>query len=270
MQQEIFCIVAGQRSGTTALRSLLSGTGRFADLGEIFDTSTMAQPELFFGYCRRQKIGIADILSGPDAERLCKDYVGMLRGLSVGKHLLIDVKFNSWGEMRMPWTFLHQEPFFLSQLKWRGAKFVFVWRKDIVAQVLSDRVSEKLGKWHNITPADAVAPFALDVDRIRRRAELLCQSERYFFRNMRNTKNVAVLCYETLFDEKGFLAPAARTKLASLAGEPLVFAEEPLYRRNDIDKRALVTNYDEIAAAIRDAAAEYRDRALLTGDIHTS
>ncbi len=262
MQQEIFCIVAGQRSGTTALRSLLSGTGRFADLGEIFDTATVSQPESFFGYCRRHNIGIADILSGPDAERLCREYIGILRGLSVGKHLLIDVKFNSWGEMRMPWTFLHQEPFFLSQLKWRDAKFVFVWRRDIVAQVLSDRVSDKLGKWHNITAADAVAPFELEVEKIRRRAVLLCQSERYFFQNMRNTKNVAMLCYETLFDEKGSLGSATRAKLERLAGETLVFPDEGLYRRNDIDKRALIANYAQVVAAIQEAASAHRDPML--------
>ncbi len=262
MDQQIVCITAGQRSGTTALRSLMSGTGRFADLGEIFDTAAMDVPQSFFGYCRDRRLQIVDVLSGPDAERLCKDYIALLRRVAGNRHVLIDVKFNSWGEIRMPWTFMHQEPFFLSQLKWSKAKFVFVWRGNLVDQILSDRISERLGKWHNLTAEDAGGPFSLDVAKLVERARLLCLSETYFFHNLRSYPDVAMFSYERLFDVAGGLAPVVREAMHRLMEEPLVFSTERLYWRNQLDKRAVVANHAELAAALEKVAEEWRDPFL--------
>ena len=265
MSQEILCITAGQRSGTTALRSLISGSGRFADLGEIFDTSLIGDPDSFFGFCRERKLQFTDVMSGPDAEKLCKDFLSVLQRKAADKHLLIDVKFNSWGEIRMPWTFMHQEPFFLTQLKWRKTKFVFVWRKDIVAQVLSDRISDRIGKWHNLEPGDAGEPFALDVEKVRRRAQLLCLSESYFYRNLKSYPDTVMLCYERMFNEAGALNADVREKISRLMREDYVFPESGLYRKNRIDAAQIVANYAEIAAAIGEVVASHREPALAAG-----
>lgn len=262
MPQDILCITAGQRSGSTALRSLISASPQFADLGEIFDTATIDQPESYFGFCRSRRVQITDILSGPDAERLCRDYFGVLRAKAAGKHLLMDVKFNSWGEIRMPWTFLHQEPFFLNQLKWRGARFIFLWREDIAGQVISDRISDRIGKWHNLDPSDASEPFDLDVEKVKMRAMLLCQSESYFYRDLKSYPNVLMLCYEQMFDPGGALKAEVREEVGALMGERYDFPLLGFFRRNAIDKRKLVANYDTLAAAIREIAALYRDPEL--------
>ncbi|MGA7676455.1 MAG: hypothetical protein WCA78_15595 [Rhizomicrobium sp.] len=262
MAQEILCITAGQRSGTTALRSLISGTDRFADLGEIFDTSTIDLPESFFGYCRQRKLQLVDVLSGPDAEGLCKDYMSVLRNKAGAKHLLFDVKFNSWGEIRMPWTYMHQEPFFLTQLKWMKAKLLFVWRQDIVAQILSDRISDRIGKWHNLEPGDAREPFVFDVEKIKTRAMLLCLSERYFYHNLKMYPHVLMLGYERLFNADGALALDVRAKLSRLMQEDYVFPETCLYHKNNLDKTGVVANYAEVASAIREVAAVYREPLL--------
>ena len=157
MDQQIVCITAGQRSGTTDLRSQITGTGKFADFGEIIETAATEVPQSFFGYCRDRQLQIADILSGPDAERLSKDYVAVLRRPAGDRHVLIDIKFNSWGEIRMPWTFMHQEPFFLTQLTWLKAKFILFWRVDLIGQILSDRISERIGKWQ-VTSLPTTSP----------------------------------------------------------------------------------------------------------------
>ena len=262
MAQQILCITAGQRSGTTSLRSLISGTDRFADLGEIFDTSTIDLPESFFGYCRRQKLQFVDVLSGPDTERLCKDYISVLRNKAGDKHLLFDVKFNSWGEIRMPWTYMHQEPFFLTQLKWRGAKLLFVWRRDLVAQILSDRISDHIGKWHNLEPGDAPKPFILNVEKIRTRALLMCLSEKYFYHNLKTYPDALMFCYERMYNASGTLTPDVRAKISDLMREDYVFPETCVYRKNSLDKASVVANYAEIASAIREVAAVHREPLL--------
>jgi hypothetical protein len=260
--QHIVCLTAGQRSGTTALRSLMSETGQFADLGEIFDTSIIEEPHSFFGYCKRNKVQFNDILSGPDAETLCKKYVALLREISGGRHVLFDVKFNSWGEIRMPWTFMHQEPFFLRQLKWMRAKMFFIWRRDLAAQILSDRMSDTIGKWHNLGPEDVAKPIRLDPAKLAERAMLMCLSEKYFYHNLKTYPDSLMLSYEQLFDTEGKLATEVRNKIARLMGEPLAIPEVGLYRRSKIEKHKAVENHDEIVCAIEQVIALHRDPVL--------
>jgi hypothetical protein len=265
--QHIVCLTAGQRSGTTALRSLMSETGRFADLGEIFDTAIIDEPQSFFGYCKRNKVQYNDILSGPDAEALCKKYVGVLRELSPGRHVLFDVKFNSWGELRMPWTFMHQEPFFLRQLKWRSAKILFIWRRDLVSQILSDRISDAIGKWHNLTPEDATKPIRLDAAKLAERAKLMCLSEKYFFNDLKSYSDALMLSYEALFDSEGRLAQDSQDRIARLVGETLAIPQSGLYRRSGLEKEKIVENYDEIVRAIQKVCDAHRDPVLANNTI---
>jgi hypothetical protein len=264
MTQQILCITAGQRSGTTALRSLIASSGRFQDLGEIFDTSIIDQPESFFGYCRARKLQFTDVMSGPDAEKLCHDYLAMLQHKAGSRNLLFDVKFNSWGEIRMPWTFMHQEPFFLTQLKWKRAKLLFIWRRDIVGQVLSDRISDHIAKWHNLEKSDVDAPFELDVEKIRTRARLLCLSEKYFFHNLRTYPETLMLCYERLFDRAGLLEPQTRDKISVFLGEDLAVPKSSLYHKNRLEQSRTLTNYQQLASAISQVAAEHREHVLAT------
>lgn len=264
MDRQIVCVTAGQRSGTTALRSFISGTGVFADLGEIFDTSIQSDRQSYFGYCRNRAIQVADIMTGPDTEALCKDYISTLQQISSNRHILIDVKFNSWGEIRMPWTYMHQEPFFLSQLKWARAKFIFVWRRDLVAQILSDRVSDRIGKWHNLDAGDAIAPFELDVERMRGRATLLCMSEQYYFQNLSNYSDTVFLCYEELYGGADGLSSAAQAAISGLVGEPLRFSGSSPYVKNTLNHRSLIANYAEVVAAIEDAVEASRDARFRT------
>ena len=262
MQQQFYCITAGQRSGTTALRSLLAGTDRFADLGEIFDTALIGEPQSFFGYCRKNKVELADILSGPDAEKVSQGFLAQLRTLAGDKHVLLDVKFNSWGELRMPWTYMHQEPFFLKQLKWMRTKFLFIRRRDVVAQVVSDRLSDKVGKWHNLEAQDVEGKIALDVGKLKERTRLLCLSEAYFYRNLKAYPATLMLDYEDLYDRDGLLTKAVRERLSQFCGEALSFPDTGLYFKNRIAKEKVVENYAEIAAALRTVVDESRDPLL--------
>jgi hypothetical protein len=260
--QQFVCLTAGQRSGTTALRSLISETGKFADLGEIFDTAIIGEPHSFFGFCRENRIGFADILSGPDADALCKKYFARLREVAAGRHLLFDVKFNSWGEIRMPWTFMHQEPYFLKQLKWMRAKLIFIWRRDLVGAVISDRLSDSIGKWHNLSSQDVTAPVRLDPEKLAERAKLLCLSEAYFFETLKPYPGALLVSYEALFDADGKLASATAGKISDLVGEKLTIPAEGLYRRSKIDKYRAVENYDEVARAVQAVCDRYRDPVL--------
>lgn len=261
MSGHIICVTAGQRSGTNAFRKALSNTGRFHDVGEIFNTATLDWPGNYFTHCRERNIGFADILSGFDAEDLCKSYVGSLRSLAGEVHLLLDVKFNSWGQIRTPWSYMHQEPYFLGHLKNHEAKIVFIWRRDLVSQIISDRIGAAIGKWHNLRAEDIREPVTLDVEENRTLAELMCQSELYFWNNLKAYPHTLLLCYEDMFAGSA-LSTDARAKVCEFVGEPLQFRERGHFQKNEIRQRDVVTNYDAVADAVAAAAAEWRKAFL--------
>ena len=261
MSGHIICVTAGQRSGTNAFRKSLSNTGRLNDVGEIFNTATLDWPGNFFTYCREREIGFSDILSGVDAEELCKRYVATLRELSGEAHLLFDVKFNSWGQIRAPWSYMHQEPYFFGHLKNHEAKFVFIWRRDMVSQIISDRIGAAIGKWHNVKAEHVREPVTLDVEENRMLAELMCQSELYFWNQLKAYPHTLLLCYEELF-EGSALSADAQAKVCDFVGEPLQFRERGYYQKNDICQPEVVANYDAVAEAVSAAVAAGRGAFL--------
>jgi len=261
MTRHIICVTAGQRAGTNAFRKSLSNTGRIHDVGEVFNTATLDWPGNFFTYCRERNIGFGDVLSGWDAENLCKGYVSTLRELAGEAHLLFDVKFNSWGQIRAPWSYLHQEPYFLQHLKNHEAKIVFIWRRDMVAQIISDRIAAAVGKWHNIKSEHISAPVVLDVEENRLLAQLMCQSELYFWENLKTYPHTLLLCYENLFSDRA-LSPDIRARVCEFFGETYDFRESGYYHRNEIDKEAVVSNYAEVAEAVAQTAAVWRKEFL--------
>src|ERR1700722_2972585 len=150
MTQQIVCIVARQRSGTTALQANLAATGRLHNFGEIFQTEGVDKPGSFFGYCRSRQILFTDMFAPRFLPTLCAAYISHLRELAQGKHVLIDVKFNSWGVIRPAWRSLHEEPYFLQFLKKQDTLFVFIRREDLAEQIISTHIAKAHDQWQNL------------------------------------------------------------------------------------------------------------------------
>ncbi len=263
MTQEIVCVVAGQRSGTNAFRSILAGTERFADFREIFDTNLSNTPSSYFAFCRSRPTQLASINSANLTEAFCDDYIAHLRTLAGDRHLLIDVKFNSWGNLRSPWMYIHQEPYFLAHLKRSGAILVMIVREDIVGQILSDWIARAIRKWVNLENTDVKSPLLLDVPAIENHARLHCLSESFFYAALASYERSLFLTYETLFSVAG-LAEAVEGQIRAMVGEPLRFAGTH-HRTNRLAKEAAVANYDEVCLAVRRMAEVYRTLRFQNG-----
>jgi hypothetical protein len=150
---------------------------------------------------------------------------------------------------------MHQEPYFLAHLKYQDARLVFIWRQDIVAQVMSDRISDHLRKWHNMKAEDVKEPFNLDVEKIGELTKLLCLSEHHFYNNLKAYPHALTFCYERLFNANGALNANVRTELCRAMHENYVFRETGYYHKNKIEKARVVANYAEVASAIEEVAA---------------
>jgi LPS sulfotransferase NodH len=259
MTQQIVCVVARQRSGTTALRANLAATGRLHNFGEIFHTDHLDKPGSFLGYCADRRILLSDAFVPRYLPELCAAYIAHLRDVAQDKHVLIDVKFNSWGVVRPAWRYMHDEPYFLQFLKKQGALFIFIRREDIAGQIVSSHVAKAHDQWQNLAAGDAVDMADVNVKMAAREARLIRQSESALWSRLKNYGRRIHFTYEELFVD-GNLSGAAKAAIATELGEPLQFPEESPIRKNEVDK-AGVKNYEQAREAILLAAEKISRRA---------
>lgn len=264
VSQQVLCVIAGQRAGTTALRSALGATGRFENFGEIFHTEDLNKPGSYFGFCRDRSALVSDLCTGPQIKAHCDAYMAHLTQIAGEKHVLIDVKFNSWNVANPAWRYFDEEPQFLTYLKNMKSAFVFIRRLDLAAQIISESIARAADKWHNLSDEElSDAPINLNINKVRRQARLICDSEVRFRNFLKGYPKTAFLDYEALFDEDG-ISGRTKSELSNLIGEELAFGRSVAIRKNTVDKNSRVTNYDEIVGGVAEVAARY-NRHLAAG-----
>jgi len=261
MVQRIICIIAGQRAGTTALQSAIEATGAAVNYGEIFHTDPLKVPKpesMFLNFARNNNIGIADIMVADKATAIIDSYLNMLEADARPKHVLVDVKFNSWSILSPAWRYHSREPFFFQCLKQSEAVFLFIWRENLAEQMLSDFIYRQVGVLHNLDE-DTIAgrKFEAPIQQLKWLAIHICRSEAYMYNYLQSCPAKIIIKYENLFHE-GVLTDRFKTAFNEFV--KVTFPDGPLgdIRPNTINKRDVVPNYDEAAAVIAEIAAEHR------------
>ena len=246
----MLCVIAGQRSGTTAFDSALGATGKFFNFGEIFHTQEDGgRPAAFLSFIRDKGVSLEDLATYRTTEILVEEFLAHLASSANGRIPLIDVKLNSWNVIHPFWAYPLEKPFFLQSLQTRGAAFVFVIRRDLVGQVLSEEIARAVNKWHELQSDDVPAPITVDVRKVRRRAENILQSERFLFDHLTGYRSLITATYETLFEDGCVSARLTEQVARTLRTPPLGRVKVGL-QKNKGRKENLVSNFAEIQDAI--------------------
>jgi hypothetical protein len=83
MTQNVICILASQRSGTTALQDAIASNGSIKSYGEIFQMlpgEVGERRRLFWSFVRERGTAYVDAVSPKGAAQLAKGYLDWLRG----------------------------------------------------------------------------------------------------------------------------------------------------------------------------------------------
>jgi hypothetical protein len=258
--QRIICITAGQRAGTTALQQAIAHSRAARSYGEIFQAEpdgTTDRRRSFHAFARQNGVALADAMTPEGASTIAQHYLDWLKEGAGSGHVLIDVKLNSWLALSPAWQYPHEEPFFSRWLKRERAIFILIWRRSLADQILSLFISRELGIWHNLT-AERVGNRKLTapIGKLERLASLMCRSEADMREHLQDYSDKIVISYEDLYRD-GALGDAFKASFRALTAIEL--SATPLrIRPNDVDKRGIITNYDEAAAAIDSIAAKCR------------
>jgi len=140
-------------------------------------------------------------------------------------------------------------PGFLEAMRARGWRIVHLWRENALAQFLSWKRAEALGRTHARSSREvSAARVRLDPRAIVRKLDLRVRSVEAERAALRRIPHVA-LCYERDLCDPAARAHALRRVLGHIgvAEAPM---SSPLRRTGGLPLAAMIENYDEIAAAL--------------------
>lgn len=228
------------------------------NFGEVFHPQPLTDAAgAFLRFAEEHNIRFNEMATGSGTAAIAERYLNWLREEAGPKHVLIDVKLNSWSVLSPWWRYPHHEPFFLRHLKRNGAVFVFIWREDLGDQVLSQFIARELGIWHNLT-AEKVAGRTLraPIEWLKRLALLIARAEADMLDHLGDYPDKVVIRYEDLF-QNGILTERFRSALRNITGIDLVRGTCPI-GQNRACKRDIIENYDEVVAAFGPLIADRR------------
>lgn len=257
--QRLICITAAQRAGTTALQNAIEAAGA-VNYGEVFHTEPLKDAKgTFLQFATENNLRLFETSTRPGTGAIAERYVTWLRGQAAPRHLLIDVKLNSWLTLCGWWQYPHHEPFFLNHLKAQGAVIIFIWRDNLGDQVLSQFISRELGIWHNLTTGKVAGrTIKAPVERLQKLARLIIRAEADMHEHLRDYPSKIVIRYEDLF-EKGVLTEQFRRAFKQMVHLDLPKGSPAGFHPNSASKRDIIENYDEVIAAVS-PLAEHRSR----------
>ncbi len=95
-EQRIICITAAPRTGTTALEGALAGEN-VMNFGEVFHTHPLKDaPGTFLRFAEDSDIRLSETTTRSGTTAIADRYLNWLREQASPRHILIDVKLNSW------------------------------------------------------------------------------------------------------------------------------------------------------------------------------
>jgi len=246
-------IIGKERSGTTALRSMIASTGKFDDYHELFAEHSLAGGHSEFAkFVSAQEIDRAQMLLGRTKLRLFMEWIAHI-DKSNGGTPLIDVKygyvnfFDSWWRVRY-------RPAMMQLAQGEGFKYIHMVRRNKIEILSSLQQAMQSNSWvqanDRASPEAYLRPVEMDIDRAIYKIETLIMEEevvRSYLNDSPHHLAVHTIEYEDLFARDVDIAMRTRRSLA----EFLEVREDQLVPKvMKQDNRALdarISNYEELS-----------------------
>lgn len=249
---KILCIVAGQRSGTTALQSALGATGKFENFGEIFQNGPHRHKGAFIDFAANADIRFEDFSTHAKCSEVAERYISHLRELAQGKFPLIDVKYNSWNVIKPLWSYPTEQPFFMKSLRTDRCAFVMILREGLWDQIMSEEIARKSSVWHNLTVENTESiQVKLNLNMVRQKAKLILQTETMLFDYLKPVKKAVFLKYEDLYTSGGY----SNKFIQFVNGQFKLSLAQSIsggIRKNQVDKRDVIQNYNAVVRVVKE------------------
>lgn len=259
MQQSLenmYLLIAKQRSGTQLFTSLLSQQNSIRVTGELFHRNHEGRPRFYFE--KRQEYLKADInlaLPSPENQRhLFREYFSFIKGdvmANPNNALFVDVKYSSCHHFNTYWQSPLERPYMAELAQKLGFGVVHLIRENVLANYASSLLARVNGNWSATDTERKVKVVEVPTEGLiaeldHRMAEI--DFYRQAFRDCRTYEEIA---YETMLSEDNVLSVDAADKVAAVIGRPVRYDLSPGTKKIAAPLRALISNVDAVEACLR-------------------
>jgi hypothetical protein len=288
-------LLARQRSGTNALRSVLQTHPEIFCAPEVFEnrmdtdfliggrnqggSAFFKSGELsYFNFLEKYAKGnIKKILLTDDHENIFLDFLEYLRGFPNKQFLVLDVKYMSTHHITKFWHFITEEPFSFSLLKEHNLRVLNLTRKNFLRYYLSELKAQQSRVWQEFDES-VVGDQSWYIgrkDSMRQRQESrvtintdelletlrLCRSEdKVVEDSFSDYEHYLTFDYDDLFAYIGApLSPLVLERFAQWAGIDNSFAATRAeYKKlSHLTLEETIENYEAVVQALRGTEFEY-------------
>lgn len=215
-------IVSRQRAGSTGLTSALDRLEGITSFGEIFhhvgfekhegnaEALYVTEEALFLPF-RTNLFGTHLELSAPTLSNQTKIfdlYLDHLKTLTKSKHIVVDIKYNSWHHLNHIYHQMWEPPVLYHLLKRRGAVFIHLKRRNKFLRYVSEQISLKTHIWHSADELNDAASPLLTIDPKLALEDMISTSryEDYFDKFLKSNTRSVRMFYEEMYENQGFSA----------------------------------------------------------------
>lgn len=259
-------LLARQRTGTNALRSVLDTHPDIHCFGEIFkfEEKTSADPLTRAGnyFTFLEQYCAADITRAfPDRhEQIFADYRAYLTGLTAKRLTLVDVKYNSTHHISAVWRAI-ADPTLFTLIKTSGVAVLHLTRRNLLRCVLSHLKGRASNTFHAPvgTPPPQDTGVTVPPIWLKHQLQRWADEDRQVAWTFREHPHYKHVEYTDLFpDASGAMAGPALVDLAAWFGLENVFVNRAgLQKQSSLPLDQTITNFEEVRDVLRGTPFEF-------------
>ena len=259
-------LLASQRSGTNALRSVLETHPDIYCHNEVFSVNDIDSPEPnvrqanFFNFMRQYAQGDVTRLYPQAHEKLFLDFLEFLRCFSTKRYMLIDVKYNSTHFLTEPYKW-QTAPYLFFLIRKYGLRVFNLTRKNYLRYLVSCVKAQQSGIW-SLASTDRKykdRQVRLETGLLLRDLNFCWEQNDAIERAFSDRTTYMTEDYSAAFgDKSGGVSEELLKQFSSWLGVPCSFSNKSSYRKqSSVPLEETIENYDEVAEILRGTKFEY-------------
>jgi hypothetical protein len=249
-------LLARQRSGTHALKSILQSHPDFHCFEEIFhaDPAFRSYPENFFRFVEERQFPAAALFPWNIESTLERFWEHLDELADAARFQVLDVKYNSTHFVTPAWQPLNYYPRLFDYIKENKLRVIHLIRRNSLRQWVSGKIAARLRTWsiRHETP-EPPQSVRIEIQPLIWALQGMAEEDAVLFRGFWNY-DVLELEYADLFlRPDGCVPPSALKRISDWFGVANRFASLPeCSKQLSFPLTMLIENYDEVATALRE------------------
>ncbi|WP_262689859.1 hypothetical protein [Kordiimonas aestuarii] len=249
--ENIYFLVAKQRSGTQLFTSLLNQQNSIRVTGELFHRRHEGRHRFFFE--KRQEFFREDpslTLPSPENQRVIfRKYFQFLKENLMGNPdnaLVVDVKYSSCHHFNTYWQSPMEAPHMAALAQGQGVGIVHLIRRNLLANYCSSLLARANKNWSAVDTKRAIRTVEVPVDLLLQELERRDGEVRFYRDAFRACRTYVEVDYETLLSPENTISEEAVEKLTIALDRRIEPTLTPGTRKTAAPLSSLISNHDEV------------------------